>query len=100
MGRCGLTYLLGEWSKRNDANSGKLLDGERDNWKSDPKVVEATVQYLQKTGRLTNQPKEGQVGEEKDLHSFYPLYKLWDKAADFFCLVRCLYRDSACRHRE
>jgi hypothetical protein len=57
-----VAYLLGEWSKRNDANSGKLLDGERDNWKSDLKVVEATTQYLQETGRLTNRPEEGQVG--------------------------------------
>jgi hypothetical protein len=57
-----VAYLLGEWSKRNDANSGKLLDGERDNWKSDLKVVEATIQYLQEISRLTNRPEEGQVG--------------------------------------
>ena len=62
-GRWGdVAHLLGEWSKRNDANSGKFLDGERDNWKSDLKVVEATVQYLRETGRLTNRPEEGQVG--------------------------------------
>jgi hypothetical protein len=57
-----VAYLLGEWSKRNDANSGKLLDGERDSWKSDLKVVEATIQYLQEISRLTNRPEEGQVG--------------------------------------
>jgi hypothetical protein len=61
--RCrDVAYLLREWSKRNDAGSGKLLDGERDNWKSDLKVVEATIQYLQETVRLTNRPEEGQVG--------------------------------------
>jgi hypothetical protein len=38
-----VAYLIGKWSKRNDANAGKLLDGERGNWKSDLKVVEATI---------------------------------------------------------
>jgi hypothetical protein len=45
--------------KRKDANLGKLLDGERDNWKPNPTVIKATVQYLQETGRLTYQPEEG-----------------------------------------
>jgi hypothetical protein len=57
-----ISYLLGGWEKREDANSGKLLDGERDNWKPDLTVVKATVQYLQKTDRLTYQPEEGLVG--------------------------------------
>lgn len=55
-------YLLGGWGKRKDRKSGKLLDGERDNWKPDLTVVKATVQFLQETGRLTFQPEEGQVG--------------------------------------
>jgi hypothetical protein len=55
------------------ANSGKLLDGEKDNWRPDFTVVEATVQYLQETGRLTYQPEEGQVGQKKDLNSFTPI---------------------------
>jgi ribonuclease HI len=57
-----VSYLLGGWGKRKDANSGKLLDGEKDNWKPNLTVVKATVQYLQETGRLTYQPEEGQVG--------------------------------------
>jgi hypothetical protein len=57
-----VSYLLGGWGKRRDANSGKLLDGEKDNWRPDLTVVKATVQYLQETGRLTYQPEEGQVG--------------------------------------
>ena len=57
-----VSYLLGGWGKRKDANSGKLLDGEKDNWKPNLTVVKATVQYLQETGRLTYKPEEGQVG--------------------------------------
>jgi hypothetical protein len=61
--RCGdISYLLGGWGKRKDPNSGKLLDGERNNWKPDLTVVKATIKYLQETGRLTYQPEEGQVG--------------------------------------
>jgi ribonuclease HI len=57
-----VSYLLGGWSKRKDLISGKLLDGEKDNWKPDITVVKATVQFLQETGRLTYRPEEGQVG--------------------------------------
>jgi hypothetical protein len=57
-----VSYLLGGWGKRRDAKSGKLLDGEKDNWRPNLTVVKATVQYLQETGRLTYQPEEGQVG--------------------------------------
>lgn len=38
-----LSYLLGGWGKRKDANSGKSLDGERDNWKPNLTVVKAMV---------------------------------------------------------
>jgi hypothetical protein len=57
-----VSYLLGGWSKRKDAKSGKFLDGEKDHWKPDLTVVKATVQFLQETGRLTHRPEEGQVG--------------------------------------
>jgi len=60
--RGDVSYLLGGWSKRKDANSGKLLDGEKDTWKPDIIVVKASVQFLQETGRLTYRPQEGQVG--------------------------------------
>ena len=39
-------YLLGGWGKRRDANSGNLLDEERDDWKPDLTVVKATVHFL------------------------------------------------------
>jgi ribonuclease HI len=57
-----IPYLLGGWGRRKDPDSGKLLDGERENWKPNLTVVKATVQYLQETGRLTYQPEEGDVG--------------------------------------
>jgi len=57
-----LSYLLGGWSKRKDATTGKLVDGEKNKWTSDITVVKATVQFLQKTGRLTYRPEEGQFG--------------------------------------
>ena len=55
-------YLLGEWGKRKEASSVKLLDREKDKWKPNLTVVKASAQYLQETGRLTYQPEEGQVG--------------------------------------
>lgn len=54
-----ISYLLSGWGKRADANSGKLLDGERDSWNLKLTVIRARVQYLQATGRLTYQPEEG-----------------------------------------
>jgi hypothetical protein len=54
-----LSYLLGGWGKRKDATTGKLIDGEKNKWKSDITVVKATVQFLQETGRLTYRPEEG-----------------------------------------
>jgi hypothetical protein len=54
-----LSYLLGGWGKRKEATTGKLVDGEKKKWKSDIKVVKATVQSLQETGRLTYRPEEG-----------------------------------------
>jgi hypothetical protein len=47
------------WGKRKDPESGKLLDGERENWNPNLTVVKATVQFLKETGRLTYQPEEG-----------------------------------------
>jgi hypothetical protein len=66
---CVLTWLIKannffplSLTKRKDATTGKLVDGEKKKWKSDITVVKATVQFLQETGRLTYQPEEGQVG--------------------------------------
>jgi hypothetical protein len=50
-------YLLGGWGSRKDVRTGQLLDGHKEKWKSDIEVVKATVQFLEKTGRLTYQPE-------------------------------------------
>jgi hypothetical protein len=91
------TIPLGGWGKQNDPESGKLLDEERENWKPNLTVVKATVQFFKETGRFVYQPEEGQVGRKKDSHSFY---KIRDKAANLFYLVRCLYKDGSYGHRE
>jgi hypothetical protein len=47
------SYLLGEWSGRKDARTGKLVDGPRESWKPDPKAVKASTRCLYQTGRLS-----------------------------------------------
>ena len=50
-----VSYLLGGWGSRKDVRTGQLLDGPKEKWKSDIKVVKATIRFLEKTGRLTYQ---------------------------------------------
>ena len=47
------SYLLGGWSGRKDARTGKLVDGPRESWKPDLKVVKASIRFLYQTGRLS-----------------------------------------------
>ena len=47
------SYLLGGWSGRKDARTGKLVDGPRESWKPDLKVVRASIRFLYQTGRLS-----------------------------------------------
>jgi hypothetical protein len=52
-GRAGdVPFLLGGWGVKKD-NKGQLVDGPRDKWKPDLKVVKATIRFLEQTGRLT-----------------------------------------------
>jgi len=39
------SYLLGGWSGRKDARTGKLVDGPRESWKPDLKVVRASIRF-------------------------------------------------------
>lgn len=48
------SYLLGGWSGRKDARTGKLLDGPRESWKPDLRVVRASIRFLYQTGRLSH----------------------------------------------
>jgi ribonuclease HI len=51
--RCNdVPFLLGGYGTRKERQSDRLLDGKRENWKPDIKVVKATIEFLQKTGRL------------------------------------------------
>jgi len=51
--RCNdVPFLLGGYGSRKVGQSDQLLDGKRGNWKPDIKVVKATVEFLQSTGRL------------------------------------------------
>jgi hypothetical protein len=56
-GRAGdVPFLLGGWGTKKDSK-GQLLDGLRDKWKPDLKVVKATIRFLEQTGRLTYRPQ-------------------------------------------
>jgi hypothetical protein len=51
-----LLLLLGGWGTKKDSK-GQLVDGPRDKWKPDLKVVKATIRFFEQTGRLTYRPK-------------------------------------------
>ena len=51
--RCNdVPFLLGGYRTRKDRQSDRLLDGQREKWKPDIKVVKATIEFLRRTGRL------------------------------------------------
>jgi ribonuclease HI len=51
--RCNdVPFLLGGYGTRKVGQSDQLLDGKRENWAPDIKVVKAIVEFLQSTGRL------------------------------------------------
>jgi hypothetical protein len=47
-----VAYLLGGYGLRKKTQSDQLLDGKRENWKPDMRVVKSTIDFLQSTGRL------------------------------------------------
>lgn len=51
--RCNdVPFLLGGYGTRKVGQSDQLLDGKRENWAPDIKVVKATIEFLQSTGRF------------------------------------------------
>jgi hypothetical protein len=50
-----VSYLLGGWGSRKDVRTGQFVDGPKEKWKPDMEAVKATIQFLEKTGRLTYQ---------------------------------------------
>ena len=51
-----MPFLLGGWGIKKNSK-GQLVDGPRDKWKPDLKVVKATIHFLEQTGRLTYRPQ-------------------------------------------
>jgi hypothetical protein len=47
------SYLLGGWSGHKGVRTGKLVDGPREIWKPDLKVIRASIRFLYQTGRLS-----------------------------------------------
>jgi hypothetical protein len=47
--------FLGGWGTRKDVRTGQLLDGPKEKWAPDLAVVKTTIQFLEKTGRLSFQ---------------------------------------------
>jgi hypothetical protein len=48
-----VSYLLRGWSGRKDVLTGKFVDGPRESWRPDLKVVRASIRFLYQTGRLS-----------------------------------------------
>jgi hypothetical protein len=51
--------LLRGWSGHKDVMTGKFVDGPRESWKPDVKVVKASNHFLYQTGRLSHSPNMG-----------------------------------------
>lgn len=51
-------FLLGGWGTRKD-EKGCLLDGPKEKWRPHIAVVNATIRFLEQTGRLTYRQAAG-----------------------------------------
>ena len=47
-----LSYLLGGWSGRRSPYSGALLDGPKEKWAANMRVVKASIEFLRQTTRM------------------------------------------------
>ena len=56
-----LAYALGGWSGRRDRRTNQSVDGAREKWKPNIKVLRAVIQYVKDTRRF--QPKAVILGE-------------------------------------
>jgi hypothetical protein len=50
-----LAYAVGGWSRRRDGRNGRFVDGPRNRWKPNLKIIKAIIQFVIKTMRF--QPK-------------------------------------------
>lgn len=63
-----LPYTLGGWSGRFQAGSNQPIDGPKNKWKPNVKVIRTVIKFVQATGRFRTQavmPKEERVVEER-----------------------------------
>jgi len=54
-----VSFLLGGWSARRKWRAGKPVNGDRAKWRPNLAVVKATVQSLQRTGRIALKEEGG-----------------------------------------
>jgi len=47
-----LSYLLGGWSGRTNPSNGTLLDGLKEKWAANMRVVKASIEFLKQTNRM------------------------------------------------
>jgi hypothetical protein len=47
-----LAYALGNWSGRSDGRNGPFVDGPREKWKPNPKIIKAAIQFVMKMERF------------------------------------------------
>ena len=47
-----VSYLLGGWGGKKHWETGEPVDGPREKWKPDVRLVQHTIRFLQQTGRL------------------------------------------------
>ncbi|KAH7028254.1 hypothetical protein B0J12DRAFT_584353, partial [Macrophomina phaseolina] len=54
-----VSYMLGGWSRRQDWRTGQPVDGPKERWRPDVRVVKAVVQFLKSTSRLSGRSNTG-----------------------------------------
>jgi hypothetical protein len=47
-----LAYALGGWSGRRDGRTGRFVDGPREKWKPNLRVIKAMTEFVMNTGRF------------------------------------------------
>jgi hypothetical protein len=47
-----LAYAVGGWSGRMNRSTGKLVDGPKEKWKPDIRVIKVTIQFVKATRRF------------------------------------------------
>jgi hypothetical protein len=58
-----LSYLLGDYSRKRELRTGRLVDGPIEKCAPDLGMVKITIQFLQQTTRMGATPLQGQSEE-------------------------------------